>query len=181
MKNKILLPLFILLYFFIGTNGLANGICGRDAYGSISNGWGVLNSYMVYISASPTIMVRYGYGTLPKTLVSADVVIYPQDIHCYIEQGDNITLMNYNVVPIELEDFSGGTGSNFEVTCKGVWTVAYAAKLKTSGGVNLKLIPKGEASPIGGGIDYSFMYDYSSSNSSSTYFYCNSGPSSMFY
>jgi hypothetical protein len=87
-------------------------------------------------------------------------------------------LIAYNVSPLSIEDFSAGNATNFEVECLGMWTVAYNATLKSSGSINAGIRDK-DNTPIGGGIDYSFMYNYSSSNSCNVKYFCNCSPSSF--
>jgi hypothetical protein len=73
------------LFATASLNAFSNGICGSYGYASISNTWGVLNSYSVYISCSPVITVNYGMpirrGGSGSSMFNIDVVRYPMWTH----------------------------------------------------------------------------------------------------
>jgi len=155
-----------MMFAMMNIFSLAVNACGTYGYGTIGSYLlgSVLQQYSVYAAADVRVQViRQPNGTY---------LVNPQtyNIQCALTSGNNLTLLAYNAYPTAVTPLSAG--QNYIVDCIATWTVAYNAHLKVGATLNGYYKNPDAKSPMSGGVDFSFAYDYSSNASAYSGFYC---------
>lgn len=164
-----------MMFAMMNIFSLAASACGTYGYGTIySYLFGtVVQGYSVFIAADIRVqeISRNTYSTSPQTMY------YPQVYNpkCSLTSGNNLTMLAYNVYASECTPL--GTTGNYIVDCLGTWTVGYNAHLKANVSLSGSYKNPDAKSPMSGGVDLTFAYDYSSSASGSQGFYCTAAGS----
>lgn len=153
--------LFFILFSYLYLNANA---CGITGYGVCSGSFGIDEAYSVYVEANPELT---GYCQECNTQYSA--YISDGDFSISLSTGDDLTMMAWDCYTTEETDFGG----SLEVMVDATWTVGYdcVQNFSVYGGIN-----GGKGGPPKDGIDgfnFSYEYNFTASNSSNTYFYCN--------
>jgi len=158
-----------MMFAMMNIFSLAVNACGTYGYGTIGSYlFGtVLQQYSVYVAADIRVqeISRKTYSTPPE------ISYYPSVFSpsCSLVSGNNLTVLAYNIIAQKC--FPTGNG-NYMVDCIAAWTVGYNAHLKANVSISGNYKDPDAKSPMSGGMDITFAYDYSSSTSGQTLLYC---------
>lgn len=167
IKKQKVLMMFAMMNIF----SLAVNACGGYGYGTISSYlFGtVLQPYSVWVNAD----VRVQEISQKNYVTTSGTYYFPSVFNpsCSVAQGNNLTMLAYNITVTQC--YPIGNSGNYAVDCMATWTVGYRAHLKASGSLNGKYRNPDAKTPMSGGVDFTFAYDYESSASGYLAFYCS--------
>jgi len=167
----------LMLFSIANCISIADHACGTYEYGTIGSYlFGtILQGYTVYAAADIRVqeVSQRTYTTAPQTLYYPNVY----NPTCSVAQGNNLTMLAYNISVARC--YPIGDSHNYMIDCVATWTVGYNAQLKTSGSLNGNYKNHDAKTPMSGGVDFSFAYDYSAKASSFQTFFCSATGSAL--